>query len=181
MTAESRPPVERAQRQPRGSTVVTRFLRAPPAPGFGSRARPWRAGRFARQAPGTAYLDSNMLTIRQAQVDAMGALLRERFFRATLEHLRHAFPDRALALGDDGLRQLIDDATTRGKAAGIETEQDVAGLAHFMLATAPDFDTRPEYRWAAEIMRDPDLAGTDRIDALFEALAERSPGGGDLT
>lgn len=115
-----------------------------------------------------------MLIIRQAQVDAMGALLRERFVQATLAHLRGAFPERSEALGEVGLRQLVDDAAARGASLGIVAEQDVAGLAHFMLATARDFESQPEYGWAARIVGDADLTGSDKVDALFDALASRS-------
>lgn len=121
-----------------------------------------------------------MLIVRAAQLDALQRHAREAFIGVMRRHLERAFPERCTGLGGERVRALIERGMAAAQGFGLQTEQDVAGLIHFMFESHPEFDQRPDFAWAVQILRDPDLEPGERVDRLFTAWAPRKAarGGG---
>lgn len=119
-----------------------------------------------------------MLIIKQSQIEQLGAHLRDRFVRAMSAHVRSNFADRFAILGEEAVGRLIIEGITKAATFGIVSERDCGGLIHFMFATQPDFDQRPEFQWAVDALRTPGFEPTELVDLLYTRWGDHRPAGG---
>ncbi len=109
-----------------------------------------------------------MLTIRQAQLAALGEMDVARFERWMLDHLAKFFPPQCAAAGELELRRTIRHGIDRAAAHGFRRKRDVCKYIDLMVVLGRDFDTSDQYPWARVILtelRNPDT----KIQALQAA------------
>ncbi len=110
-----------------------------------------------------------MLTIRRAQMLTFEQAAQRRFEDRSLAHLRAVAPTHCEAVGEDGLRRLCRLALQRASGHGLGSRGAVRLYLDLMVMFGCDFDTDPQYPWAASV-----LAGGDGPDPM--ARAERLHG-----
>lgn len=112
-----------------------------------------------------------MLTIRQAQIDALAASRVEDFERRLLAHLRDYFPRQMAALDGEQALTLVRHAIAEAADRGVTAERDVCKLANLLAGLGPDLLDKHE--WAAAAWSAPALTPADRVNRLYDAtLAE---------
>jgi hypothetical protein len=113
-----------------------------------------------------------MLTIRQAQLDALSRVEAQKFEDWTLAHLHRFFSAQCAALGDDRLRESIRYGIRRAAHYGFKAKRDVCKYIDLMIVFGRDFDTDKRHRWAAEILTRRVEPGW-KMQALFTAAKTR--------
>jgi hypothetical protein len=111
-----------------------------------------------------------MLTIRDAQLAALGRAHDERTDERICAHLWAIWPSRCERMGAGGLRHFT--AACREKARGHGAVQwgDLARFAGVALFLGVDFDLDPGFPWAREILDAPAPTPTVKVDRLVRAL-----------
>lgn len=107
-----------------------------------------------------------MLTIRKEQMEAFSAAMSRRFEQRMLEHIRDIFADRTKPVSDEKIRIFIQDSITRAERYTIEYEDDIRRFIEYLVIYGTQFDTKPETRWAGEILQRTDLSGTAKMDMI---------------
>ena len=122
-----------------------------------------------------------MLTLRQAQMDALDADRARDFEARLVQHLRTVFPSRCEPLGDQGLLDVARDGIERAESHGLSSEREICKYVDLMFVLGPGFDRDPRLPWAAEILGDPGTRdGLSRIERLSRAALDYLRGdGGD--
>ena len=113
-----------------------------------------------------------MITIRTAQLEAMGmgrlALAKTRI----ADELRRHWPAACAQLGGVALAVWIDRGVEACQRRGIDTEQDFAHYGNVMFALGPDFEEDPRYPWARRVLDDAALRPAARIDRLCALVSK---------
>ena len=115
-----------------------------------------------------------MLTIRKAQIQALGRVVMQEFEKDMLQHLEQFFPDESSAMGDKALRELIRHAIARAKDYGLTSERDLCKYLNLTMVYGRDFDTDPELEWMRGFLTDPDvLDPSERMSRLYAESLHR--------
>jgi len=116
-----------------------------------------------------------MFVMRDEHLRAFDKASGEVFEDRVVEHLRRFFPKKTDELGEQRLRQTIQQGIVSAKRYRITTERGIVKYIDLMFALRFDFDRHAETPWAAPILNDRSLTEADKIEGLYkEALA--SPG-----
>ena len=123
-----------------------------------------------------------MLTIRKAQMQALGRAAMQEFEKDMLQHLRQFFPDECAALGSKALREHTRHAIARAKEYGLTSERDLCKYLNLTMIYGRDFDTDPELEWMRDFLIDPDVSDpSERMRRLYaESLHRLEPEAVDL-
>jgi hypothetical protein len=114
-----------------------------------------------------------VLTIRRDQINELARVPRDVFVDQMVVHLTRYFPERAQALGREGLRDQVRTGIERGASYGIVSERDLCDYLAVACALGPDFDRDPELPWAAEILNDETLPNPgDRMEEIYRCALE---------
>jgi hypothetical protein len=109
-----------------------------------------------------------MLVIRKEQIHAFDQTLLRRWI---LSYLKSCYPEATAALESRALSTLADQAISRAKASGIETDEDIRKYAHLVFVLGADFETLP---WVAAIWDDPECwRWRERLEAVEAATIDR--------
>jgi hypothetical protein len=120
---------------------------------------------------------SVILSIRPELLQTLEADVRERFARRLAAHLRQLFPDDLVRLDEPALLELVHAAIAKASSYGVVIEYDVARFAEYAVFYGRSFDADPMVDWAGEILRDPSISGTEkmeRIDTMTREIYRRS-------
>lgn len=93
-----------------------------------------------------------MLVINKSQMEALGQAARRRFEDRMVEHLGEFAPALARAAGEEHLRKAIHLGISRAGRYGLTHQGPVRLYLELMLLFGSDFDTDPQYTWAASIL-----------------------------
>lgn len=116
-----------------------------------------------------------MLKIRQEQFDALASASFERILDRWALELGTQFPDHTTRHSEVGLRVLLAMGATQAAAYGITDLINVREYLELLLRFGADSTGSPTTPWMSEILRDPTLNSTekmDRIAAMVEDLGE---------
>jgi hypothetical protein len=115
-----------------------------------------------------------MIVIRQAQIEALGAVRRQQFVDAMCARLRLHFHDRLAATGAGALRQQVQAALHRAQYYGLASERDLCRFLNLAAYYGWDFDGRPEHGWMRQYLVDA-AAGSpsQRLHRLVRACLAR--------
>jgi len=91
-----------------------------------------------------------MFKMRREQMDAFRRESIREFEDGVARHVERCFPDRWAALGEGGVRQVIQRGVERAAVYGIVAERDVCKFIDLMLVFGADFDQ--ERAWARQIL-----------------------------
>ena len=116
-----------------------------------------------------------MLIIRDEQIEALSQYMQNRFEDRMVTHLNRYFHDACETLGEDLLRQTIRYGIIKAKMFSFHIENDVSRYLNLMFTFGRDFDTDPDLRWAAQILKNDDLISTHKMDVLYDEAAKRMP------
>lgn len=109
-----------------------------------------------------------MLQIREEQLDLLSNYMLKRFEDRMIVHLRDNFPESTKEFSEAELRQMIRAGLDKANTYDVTDEVDVERYLEFMLDYGPDFDVSAKTSWAGEILKKPDLTGTEKILKLDE-------------
>jgi hypothetical protein len=113
--------------------------------------------------------------ISDAQMQAFSDQQRKRFADEMVVYFRQEYPKESANLGEEGLRELIDEGIETAKGYHIVLEPEVADYLELMVAVAPDFDTSSKTPWAQGILTDDTLTGPEKIERVWEHLMFEGP------
>lgn len=111
-----------------------------------------------------------MLVIRPEQLAALEQGMLTIFEDRVIAHLHELFPRSTSEYIPSEIRSLIRDGVTLAKRHGITRERDVVLFIDLMLALDREFDKLPKYQWASEILAEPGIPGTLKIERLYDEL-----------
>jgi hypothetical protein len=117
-----------------------------------------------------------MLTIRPEQMAVFRTMAGMQFRDYLLDQLSVAYPAHFDALGEPGVRDLIEFAISTGKTHGIENRGEVAVLCELMLRFGRNFELSPDRAWARKILAKPAIPGDLKVSILSERM-ESTTGG----
>lgn len=111
-----------------------------------------------------------MLTIRAEQMGVLDQAARKRFEDEMVAHLKGFTPEHSEVLGEPGVRRLIGFAVERAGGHGFRLRGPIRFYLELILMIGSDFDTDPQFPWAAEALGAADtsdeLERADRLHAL---------------
>lgn len=92
--------------------------------------------------------------------------MRKQFALRMVRHLRTTFPVQTSRVNDRVLTEFIDFETACAAKYGVTDEWDLQRYFEFAMMHGPRFDEDPSKPWAARILNQPGVPGTDKIDRL---------------
>jgi hypothetical protein len=111
------------------------------------------------------------MIIRDEQLDAFRAARAASFEQRLFLHLHKYFPERCAVMGGEAVRHSIRRGVARARSYGIICERDVARFLNHVYFLGPDFDTDPKYPWAQDILRDPAIPPSSKMQRLSSRTA----------
>ena len=112
------------------------------------------------------------MEIRKEQMDALGEAQEDSFRERLKEMLEEDYPEDCEDLGDT-LDAVIHLGLERARAHGIEREKDIGLYFDIMFTLAYNFDTNPDYPWAAKILKQSGLSAKTKLQRVA-ALAQEA-------
>src|ERR1700719_491066 len=95
------------------------------------------------------------MKIRESQFQAFADGLRIQAENELVAHCHQFAPQSYRAAGENGVRQAVRLGFQRAQGYGFETQDHVRFYVDLMLVLGSDFDSDPQFPWAAEILQDP--------------------------
>lgn len=108
-----------------------------------------------------------MLTITAAQKQAMSDRRYEGFAERARRHLVRLWPIRCRDLGDQAVRERIDEAVTRARVYGLTTERQAICFLDMTFLLGRDFDRNNEPEGVFEILVRP-YPGNTKAKLLYD-------------
>lgn len=116
-----------------------------------------------------------MLIIRAAQLKAFEEAALRRFEKEMVAHLRQLAPQHCNAVGEEGLYQVVRTGFKRATNYGLTNRGPVRFYLDLMMMLGSDFDTDPQYPWAAALLKDSAIPDQmDRAERLYEKAMDYS-------
>ena len=110
-----------------------------------------------------------MLKIRNEQMKVFRQLSLQNFEDNMVEHLQDFSPKHSLALGEDGVRKVVQLGIRQAETYGFTNYGPVQFYIELMFMLGSYFDTDCQYPWAARILTDPKVTDQmERADCLFD-------------
>jgi hypothetical protein len=97
--------------------------------------------------------DNPMLTIRKAQMDALGAEMVVSFEERVAAYLRETFPAWSAEMGRERLAEFVRHGVARAPRYGFAVELDVVRYVVAMQALGMRFDEAAEHEWAGVLLQ----------------------------
>jgi hypothetical protein len=113
-----------------------------------------------------------MMIIREEQFQALATAQLESFIRRMTEMLQASFPEWCTKLPRDTgtLEEVVRAAVDEANHYDIEAESDLEFYIQCLPAFGLKFVNDPAFRWAGEIIKSPDLTGTEKMDLIHDHL-----------
>lgn len=108
-----------------------------------------------------------MLTIRDAQLAALGDVPREEFRQRLAMFLSTTFPEHVGRLADSDYKRFLAEAEKRANHHGVLTQRGMVQWVAIALLAGLEFDEMPA---VAAVMSDIPLRPDSRVELLFRAL-----------
>ena len=116
-----------------------------------------------------------MLKVRAEQLKAFEDAAAQRLEDRMAAHLRELAPQHCNAVGEENLRKVVRTGIERAANYGLTFRGPVRFYLDLMIMLGSDFDTDPQYPWAAAILEDPAISGQmDRAEQLHEMAMKYS-------
>ncbi len=110
-----------------------------------------------------------MLVIRDQQMQAFVQNAKRQFEAETVRHISGFAPGQFEILGEKTIRQIVSSGIERAETYGFTNRGPVRFYIELMFMFGSDFDTDPQYAWAAEVLCGSDTAGQmTRADQLHQ-------------
>lgn len=99
-----------------------------------------------------------MLVIRQEQMEALGQISLGKFLNKMVAHCMDFSPRLCKVLGEEQLRVALSQAIDRADSYDFTFQGPTRFFIEMMLLFGSDFDSDPQYPWAAEILQKNDTS-----------------------
>jgi hypothetical protein len=110
-----------------------------------------------------------MLVIRDEQMQAFAQNAKRQFESEMVRHISGFAPGRFEALGEKAVREMVSLGIERAEKYGFSNRGPARFYIELMFLLGSDFDTDPQYAWAAEVLGGPDPADQmTRADQLHQ-------------
>jgi hypothetical protein len=110
-----------------------------------------------------------MLVLRDQQMQAFAQNAKKQFETETVGHISRFAPRPFEILGEKTIGQIVGLGLERAEKYGFTNRGPVRFYIELMFMFGTDFDTDPQYPWAAEVLSNADPAGqTTRADQLYQ-------------
>lgn len=114
-----------------------------------------------------------MLIVRKEQMSALEAYVLKGFEHELAEHVKRFVTKHAEAIGDDGVRQVVQLGIQRARSHGFTNRGPVRFYVEMMCMFGSDFDTDPSIPWAQGILSNDSIPTQKaKSDFLFERMKE---------
>lgn len=100
------------------------------------------------------------------------------FQKGRVRDLAGHFPKRCAELGESGITALVKAGVTKSFSLGVVGEEDVENIINLMMLYGEAFDTREEFAYEAEPLRDNDLPADARVSVTLARFGLK-PGFGE--
>jgi hypothetical protein len=110
-----------------------------------------------------------MLTIRAEQMSVLIAAGEVQTETRAMCHLKNCIAESCALIGEADLLKIIRWGRRRSRGYGIEREYDFFRYLNLMFMFGVEFDTSPQYPWAARI-----LTGKGRASARMDLLMDHA-------
>ena len=94
----------------------------------------------------------------------------QRDAKSMVQTLRMEYPDAANEYNDSELLVLVLEGMKRAQSYNISDKGDVARFVGLMLEFGHDFDTSQEMSWTGNILKDTEIEGDDKMQALDDHI-----------
>lgn len=112
------------------------------------------------------------MIIRKEQFDAFEEAMRRNFENEMIGHIKKFAPARASSIGDEGVRDVVVKGVDQAELYDFDRRGSVCLFIEMMFMLGSEFDTDPQYPWAAEILGDAQTEQMDRADRLYDKLMD---------
>ena len=115
------------------------------------------------------------MIIRQEQMEALRAYMRQSFEDRTVKHIAEVFPGEFRDLLDPGgsdrpVRELIGNGIEKASKYDIKAERNVTLFIDLMVGISPDFDDRRDMPWASGFLEDRDIPEDSKMNLIYQRL-----------
>ncbi len=117
-----------------------------------------------------------MLTIRDAQLDALGQRSVAQFIDRMAVSIQRDYPEVYQALGPAGAADLVAQVIRWSAERRVVTEGGVAAMLALTVQYGVDFERSPDRAWARTIAAHPTMPEALKVEALIVRLVGRSQG-----
>lgn len=107
-----------------------------------------------------------MMVVREKQMNTLSQFMLKQFIRRMTDHLRRCFPENTQDIENATLQTMVKIGIKQAEEYGVTMEGDVRNYLECMIIYSPDFDTNPETPWGADILKDENLNGTEKMDRI---------------
>jgi hypothetical protein len=111
-----------------------------------------------------------MLVIRRKQMQVFDDYMLKGFEDKMVEYLFTRFPEACASKGQASVREAILGGVERSRYHGITAEYDVARYIDLMFRLSDDFVA--DTPWAAQILENPDLDSSSKMDQIWELAGQ---------
>lgn len=109
-----------------------------------------------------------MLTIRKEQLDAFSMQARRHLEVAAIKHMAEFAPKHSEVIGPEGLERVIQVGFTTANRYGFTDRPSIWLYLELMFWLGSEFDTDPQYPWAAKILTDKASSLSSRTERLYD-------------
>ena len=114
-----------------------------------------------------------MLVIRKEQMAVLEEYAQQGFERELAEHLKEFAPKHSAAIGNGGVREVVELGIERSGGYGFTNHGPVRFYVEMMCMFGSDFDTDPQLPWAEGVLKNDAITDQmERADALFDKMTE---------
>ncbi len=114
-----------------------------------------------------------MLLINQSQADIFRQAALAHFEDDMLAHVKKFFPNHFRAIKETGIRNTIRYAQLQAQKNGFTSKRNVCLYLNTMLVLGSNFDTDPQYPWAAEMLHAEKITDPkNRVDQLVNKMLD---------
>lgn len=105
-----------------------------------------------------------MLSIRQAQMEALHKASRKQFLKRLVARCRESWPQATEELGTPGTEEFVNRAVETAERHGVRSQRDAARFVDLTFAWGEGFDETQV--WAVQILADKTLRGGVKVHQL---------------
>lgn len=106
------------------------------------------------------------MIIRTEQMDVMRESALQQFVDRMIAHLKREFPEQTAKMPEGELRTLIHQSMRTAEKYDVIYEVDIERYLECVMLYGRDFDVNPETSWAAEILRNYELSGFEKMNQI---------------
>lgn len=112
-----------------------------------------------------------MFKVTAGQLQALSERLIDDFVEKTTHHLFNHFLEELSRHGIEGdVVSFVKTGLAEAWSYGITQASDVRLYIECMVLLRPDFGNSPEFSWAAKILREHGLSGTEKMNRIHDHL-----------